>query len=104
MGTSADLIKMDEISVNNLNLSESALNSLKKEYLNQKLLNLKGKVIIDADLHELSDQIYKLTEAIDQISLEKRKLRSELVITQNVNSRLEEKIINLEKIRQRGAE
>ena len=62
----------------------------------QKTLDLKGKVIVDADLYKLSDQISKLTEAVDQISLENRKLRSELVITQNVNNRLEEKIINLE--------
>ena len=60
--------------------------------------------IVDADLYKLSDQISKLTEAIDQISLEHRKLRNELIITQNVNSRLEEKKINLEKkIRRRGS-
>ena len=87
---------MDESSANVLNLSESALNSLKKSALVQKILDLKGKVIVDADLYKLSDQISKLTEAVDQISLENRKLRSELVITQNVNNRLEEKIINLE--------
>ena len=32
------------------------------------------KVIFDTDLHKLSDQIHKLTEAIDHISLENRKL------------------------------
>ena len=48
-------------------------------------------------MHKLSDQIYKLTEAIDQISLENRKLTGGLVITKNVNSRLEERIITLEK-------
>ena len=46
---------------------------------------------------KLSDQIYKLTEVIDQISLENRKHTSELVISKNVNLRLEERIINLEK-------
>ena len=54
---------------------------------------MKGKVIVDTDLHKLPDEISKFTEAIDQISLENRKLRSELAITQNVNSRFEEKII-----------
>ena len=58
---------------------------------------MKGKVIVDTDLLKLSDQIYKLTEVIDQISLENRKLTSELVISKNVNLRLEERIINLEK-------
>ena len=63
----------------------------------RKILDLKGRVIVDVDLHKLANQISKLTEAIDQISLENRKLRSEPVITQNVNSSLEEKMINLEK-------
>ena len=63
----------------------------------QKILDMKGKIIVDTDLHKLSDQIYKLKEAIDQIFLENRKLTSELVITKNVNTRLEERIINLEK-------
>ena len=53
-------------------------------------------------LHMLSSQIHKLTEAIDQISLENRKLTSELVTTKNVNSRLEKRIINLEKNQAKG--
>ena len=88
---------MGESSTNVLNLSESALNSLKKSDLVQKILDLKGKVIVDTGLHKLSDQIHKLTEMIHQISAENRKLTSDLVITKNVNSRLEERIINLEK-------
>ena len=87
MDASADITKMGESSANLLNLSESMLNSLKK------ILDLKGKVIVDTDLHKLSDQIHKLTETIDQISLVNRKLTSELVIIKNVNSRLEERII-----------
>ena len=59
--------------------------------------------IVDADSHKLSDQLSKLAEAIDQISLENRKLRNELVLTQNVSSRLDEKIINLEKIKRKGS-
>ena len=68
----------------------------------RKILDLIEKVIADTDLHKLSNQIYKLKEAIDQISLENRKLTSELVITKNVNSRLEERIINLEKNQAKG--
>ena len=55
----------------------------------QKILDLKGKVVVDTDVHKLSDQIHKLREMIDQISAENRKLTSELVITKNVNSRLD---------------
>ena len=93
----ADIIKMGESSTNILDLLESALNSRKKSDLVQKILDLKGKVIVDTDLHKLSDQINKLTQTIDQISLENRKLTSELVIRKNVNNRLEKRTINLEK-------
>ena len=78
-----NLIKTGESSANILYLSESALNSLKKSDLKQKILDLNRKGVINVDLHKLFDQIFKLT------SLENRKLRSELVITQNVKSRLE---------------
>ena len=77
---------MGESSTNILNLWELALNSLKKSDLVQKILDLKGKVIVDTDLHKLSDQIQKLTEAIDQVSLENSKFIIELVITKNVTA------------------
>ena len=47
MGTSVYLIKMDESSANVLTVSESALNSLKKSELMQKILDMKGKVTVD---------------------------------------------------------
>ena len=64
---------MGESSTNILNLSESALNSLKNLELIQKIFDLKGKVRVDAellDLPKLSDQTSKLTETIYQISLQ----------------------------------
>lgn len=64
---------MGESSANILNLSESALNSLKNLELIQKIFDLKGKVRVDAellDLPKLSDQTSKLTETIYQISLQ----------------------------------
>ena len=42
MDTSADIMKMGESSTNILNLSESALNSMKKSDLERKILDLKG--------------------------------------------------------------
>ena len=56
--------------------------------------------IVHANLHKLSDQIS--TEVVDQVSLENRELRNDLVITQNVNTKLEAKLINLEKNQAKG--
>ena len=62
---------MGESSSNILNLSESALNSLKNSELLQKILDLKGKVVVDADLHELCEKIdNKLTESMNEIGAE----------------------------------
>ena len=52
---------MGESSTNILNLSESALNLLKKSDLVQKILDLKGEVVIDdADLHKFCEKIERL--------------------------------------------
>ena len=58
---------MGESSTNILNLSESALNLLKKTELVQKILDLKGKVVVDADLNKLCEKIERLTESMNQI-------------------------------------
>ena len=58
---------MGESSTNILNLSESTLNSLKKSDLIQKILDLKGKVVIDADMHKLCQKIERLTGTMNQI-------------------------------------
>ena len=61
---------MGESSTNILNLSESALNLLKKSYLVQKILDLKGKVVVDADLHKPCEKNESLTESMNQIVAE----------------------------------
>ena len=63
---------MSESSTNILNLSESSLSSLKKSDLVQRILDLKGEVIVHTDLHKLSNQIHKLAGEIDQILLKKQ--------------------------------
>ena len=93
---------MGESSPNLLNLSESAFNLLKKSDLIQKILDLKEKVVIDADLHKLCEKIERLTEIMNQIVAENKKLQSDIAIVKNVNRKLKDKIVYLEKIKQRG--
>ena len=75
------------------------MNSLKKSELVQKILDLKGKVVIDADLHELCKKIERLTESVNQIVAESKNLQSDIEIVGDVNRNLEDKI--LKKIRRR---
>ena len=81
---------MGESSTNILSLSESALNSLKKSDLVQKILDLKGIVVVDTDLHKPFEKIEKLTESMNQIVAENNRLQSDIVIVKNVNCKLEE--------------
>ena len=83
---------MGESSTIILNLSESALNSLKKSDLVQKILDLKGKAVIDAGVHKtLQKKIGRLTERMNQIVAKNKKLQSDIAIVKNVNRKLEDK-------------
>ena len=74
---------MVESSTNILNLSESALNSLKKLDLIQKILDRKGKVVIDDDLHKLCEKIEGLTR-MNQIVVENKKRQSYIAIVKSI--------------------
>ena len=78
------------------------MNLLEKSDLIQKILHLKGKVVIDADLHKLCEKIKRLTESMNQIVAENKKLQSDIAIMKNVNRELEDKIVYLEKKSAKG--
>ena len=85
---------------NNTNLftlPESAINAIKKPELVQKIIALKGKVIMDSDISNLCNQISKLNDTISQLHSTNEKIRSDLTVVKNVNAKLEERIISLEK-------
>ena len=88
---------MGESITNILNLPESALNSLKQSDLIQKILDLKGNIVVDADLHKLCKKIERLTESLNQIVAENKKLQSDIAMVKDFNCELEEKIVYLEK-------
>ena len=82
---------------NLFSLSESTISAIKKPELVQKIIALKGKVIVDADISNLCSQISKLNNTISQLHSTNEKIRSELAVVKNVNTKLEERIISLEK-------
>ena len=80
-----------------LNLSDNAINALKKADLVQQIINLRGKVIADSDLRSLCDQISSLSETITKLATANQQINSELAIVKVVNSKLEKRVIDLEK-------
>ena len=78
-------------------LSESAINTIKKPTLVQKMIALKGKIIVGSDISNLCNQISKLNDTISQLHSTNEKIKSELAIVKNVNRKLEERIVSLEK-------
>ena len=52
---------------------------------------------MDSDISNLCNQISKLNDTISQQYSTNEKIRSELAVVKNVNTKLEERIINLEK-------
>ena len=78
-------------------LSESAIYAIKKPELVQKIITLEGKVIVEDDISNLCRQISKLNDRISQLHTTNDKIRSELAVVKNVNTKLEKRIISLEK-------
>ena len=79
------------------------MNSLKKSDFVQNILDHKGKVVVDADLYKLCENIERLTKRINQIVSENKKLQNDIVIVKNVNHNLENKSLSWKKAGERGA-
>ena len=84
-------------SSNLFNLSDNAISALKKADLVQQIINLRGKVTVDSDLRNLCDQISNLSETITSLATANQQINSELAVIKIVNSKLEKRVIDLEK-------
>ena len=73
------------------------LNSLNKTDLVQKILDLSGKVIINAHLHKMCEKIEMPAESMSEIVEGNKKLRSHKAMVKDFNCKLEGKIVYLEK-------
>ena len=70
--------------------NQLAINAIKKPELVQKIIALKGKVIVDSDISNLCNQILKLNDTISQLHSPNEKIRSDLTVVKNVNAKLKE--------------
>ena len=80
-------------------MSESAINAIKKSELAQKIIALNGKFLVDSDISNLRNQISKLNDRIFQLHSTNEKIRSEVTVVKNVNTKRKEQIISLKKIK-----
>ena len=65
---------------NLFDLSENVINQLKKPELVKKILELKGRVTVDADIHGSCNQIKNLTETVSWLLDEHEQLNSQILI------------------------
>ena len=82
---------------NLFDLSENAINQLKKPELVKKILELKGRVTVDAAILGLCDQIKNLTETASRTLDKHEQQNSQILIYKNVNKHFEEKVTKLKK-------
>ena len=84
---------------NLLTLSKSAINAIKKPELVQKIIALKERLSWILIYQNRCNQISKLNDTISQLHCTNEKIRSELAVLKNINTKMEERIIKLEKIK-----
>ena len=84
-------------SSNLFNLLDNAISALKKADLVQEIISLRGKVILNSNLRNLCDQISNLSENITKLATTNQQINSELAVAKVVNSKLEKRVIDLEK-------
>ena len=81
---------------NLFDLSENAINQLKKPELVKKILELKGRVTVHAYICGLCDQIKNLAETVSRLLDKHKQLNNQILICRN-SKHLEEKVDKLEK-------
>ena len=91
MGDNTNLFILSE------SIRKTIKNAIKKPELGQKIIVLKGIVIVDDHISNLCSQISKLNDTKSQLHSTNEKIRSELGVVKNMNTKLEGRIISLGK-------
>ena len=90
-------IKTGKDYVNLFYLSYDAINAVKKKDLVDYIKKMKGKVVADNQIRNLSNEIGNLSDNVTSLVSTNERLTSELSIVKNVSNVLENRIVNLEK-------
>ena len=83
--------------VNLFELTYDAINAIKKKDLVDYIEKMKGKVVPDAQIQNLCSEIANLSGNVKNLVSTNERLTSELTVVKNVNSILENRVVNLEK-------
>ena len=67
-----------------LDMTESAINALKKLNIVKKIMELKGKVVVGKEIKSLSNHIKELTDAVNQILSKNKRLHNDLAVQKSV--------------------
>ena len=67
-----------------LDMTESAINALKKLNIVKKIMELKGKVVVGKEIKSLCNHIKELTDAVNQILSKNERLHNDLAVQKSV--------------------
>ena len=67
-----------------LDMTESAINALKKLNIVKKIMELKGKVVVGKEIKSLCNHIKELTDAGNQILSKNERLHNDLAVQKSV--------------------
>ena len=77
-------------------MTESAINALKKPEKGKKIIELKNKVVVGEEIKRLCTHIKELTDTVNQVLSKNERLSSDLAIQKTVCGNLEKKVERLE--------
>ena len=73
---------------------------MKKKDLVNEIEKLKGKAVVENNIKNLCDQVYRFSENFAKLMESNEKLSSQFIAVKNVNNLLEKRVAELEKIKQ----
>ena len=81
--------------VNLFDLTYDAINAIKKKDRVDYIDKMKGKVVADNQIQNLCSEIANLSDNVKSLVSTNERLTSELTVVKNVNSILENRVVNL---------
>ena len=77
---------------NLFDMTESAINALKKPEIVKRIIELKDKVVVGEEIKSLCTQIKELTDTVNQLLSKNERWSSDLAIQKTVCGNLEKKV------------